>query len=323
MRLNEEQSYKVQILRGLAIIAVVFIHNTPEGLSQVIFRPFLNFSVGLFLFLSGLLSTADNWNPKKRITKVFVPYAIWTLLYVIIGNRNNLSNIPFAFLKGLLTAQAAAVMYYIFVYCQFTLLMPVIDKLARSKYRYIGFAIAPVEILVMRLIPLISGYDFNRYVTWSMGISCLGWFTYYYLGYMIGNDLLMIRCKTNTLVYTWIGAIALQMLEGYWYLSMGEVNCGTQLKLSSILAGTIFAILSYRFIILKKEIHSNPLKVLGDYSFGIYFSHLAVMGALNLIPYYTKMIRYPLNAIVTIFISTACVYIGKKILGKNSKYLAL
>lgn len=59
MKLTAQQSNKVQILRGLAIIAVVFIHNTPDGLAQVYCRPFFNFSVGLFLFLSGFLSNAS------------------------------------------------------------------------------------------------------------------------------------------------------------------------------------------------------------------------------------------------------------------------
>jgi len=60
MRLTSQQSNKIQIARGLAIIAVVFIHNTPSGLAQVFCRPFLNFCVGLFLFISGLMSTASN-----------------------------------------------------------------------------------------------------------------------------------------------------------------------------------------------------------------------------------------------------------------------
>lgn len=63
------ESKKIQILRGLAIIAVVFIHNTPGGLAQVFCRPFLNFSVGLFLFLSGMLSDAGRYDPGKRLKK--------------------------------------------------------------------------------------------------------------------------------------------------------------------------------------------------------------------------------------------------------------
>lgn len=76
MTITDNQSKRIQFLRGLAIIAVVFIHNTPSGLMQVWCRPSLNFSVGCFLFLSGMLSSAKRWHPWKRIAKVAMPYAI-------------------------------------------------------------------------------------------------------------------------------------------------------------------------------------------------------------------------------------------------------
>ena len=31
--ISESKSYRIQVLRGLAIIAVVFIHNTPVGMA--------------------------------------------------------------------------------------------------------------------------------------------------------------------------------------------------------------------------------------------------------------------------------------------------
>ena len=98
-RQDNSVSNKIQILRGLAIIAVVFIHNTPSGISQVVFRPFLNFCVGLFLFLSGMLSDAGKWNPMKRISKVLIPYAIWTLIYVVRFAYKTPLQIPIIYIK--------------------------------------------------------------------------------------------------------------------------------------------------------------------------------------------------------------------------------
>lgn len=46
----------LQALRGLAIAAVVLIHCLPQCTASVALRPFLNYSVALFLFLSGLLT---------------------------------------------------------------------------------------------------------------------------------------------------------------------------------------------------------------------------------------------------------------------------
>lgn len=321
---TKEQSEKIQVLRGLAIIAVVFIHSTPNGLTQVWGRPFMNFSVGLFLFLSGLLSCAEHWNPVKRIIKVAIPYLIWTLIYVIFANINSPAHIPAAYIKSLFFANSAAVMYYVFVYCQFTLLIPLIDKLAHSKVFYLGFIIAPIEIIIVRYIPLYMGFTLSKYILYMKRVSCLGWFTYFYIGYLIGNKRLRIKNSTVELVLIWMFSILLQIGEGYLQFSFGELNCGTQLKLTSILSGTLFALLAYKYII--SDIFPDRvrfLRVLGDNSFGIYFSHLAVMTVFVHIPYYSQYVVFPFNAIVTIVITLLCVKIGKKILGKYAKYLAL
>lgn len=140
-------------------------------------------------------------------------------IYILLQNINSPAKIPVSFIKGLITANASAVMYYIFIYCEFTLLIPLIDKLARSKYKYFGFMIAPFEIIFIRLIPLILKITVSPYLNLLSSISCLGWFTYYYLGYMVGNKLIQISIQTKTIVTIWCVSIILQIMEGYWYFS--------------------------------------------------------------------------------------------------------
>lgn len=323
MVITKKKSYMIQMLRGIAIIAVVFIHNTPIGLPQVFCRPFINFPVGLFLFFSGMLSSAEKWKPWKRIKKVMIPYLIWTLIYVILYGYRTPLQIPLNFVKQALTARSAAMMYYVFVYCEFTLLIPLIDKLARSKYKYLGFAIAPAEIIVMRLIPQIAGIEMNPHITLIMSISFVGWFTYFYLGYLLGNGLLTVSIPNQKLCIALVISLLLQIAEGYWYYQMGNQNCGTQLKLSSLLTGCIIAVWVYQLIEAEKCREVKLLYSLGECSFGIYFSHIAVMTVLEHIPYYTKLVIYPLNAIVAAAVSYVFVLAGKRLLGKYSKYLAL
>lgn len=52
----------LQALRGLAISAVVLIHCLPQCAASVAIRPFPNFSVALFLFLSGVLTDERKFN---------------------------------------------------------------------------------------------------------------------------------------------------------------------------------------------------------------------------------------------------------------------
>lgn len=326
MKLKESKSEKIQFLRGISIFAVVCVHCIPEGSIQIYCRPFINFCVAMFLFLSGLLSKIEKWNPKKRIYKVLIPYSIWTLIYVILINYDNMRNIPVEFFKKLILGNAVSPLYFILVYCQFTLLIPIIDKLAKSRYKYWGFIVTPLEILFMRLIPLIINYEFNFIIKSIMSISCLGWFTFFYLGYLLGNDIIKININTKKLLVYLIISIVLQMMEGYYYLYKNYTNCGTQLKFSAVLTNVLIVIWAFNFINLDVRVNKDYFKIiklLGDNSFGIYFLHMAILKVLNKIPYYADYIFFPVNAIITLIITIICVLIGKKILGKYSKYLAL
>lgn len=323
--MNKIKSYKIQLLRGLAIIAVILIHSTPGGLMQVYVRPFLNFAVGLFLFLSGLLTTNQNWHPQKRLKKILIPYVLWTLIYVALTNYQSGYMLPVIYFKKLLTGQSAAIMYFIFVYAELTLMVPVIDKLAHSKYKFLGLLISPIEIIFMRTIPILSGYQFNDFFSTVMSISFLGWFTYYYLDYLLGNNLIGLKFPTIRLVFVYMISIVLQIFEGLLYYNIGVENCGTQLKITSLFSGILLILLSYKYISSNnsEQIKENKiLKLLGDYSFGIYFSHLAVMMILNKIPSYSTYIIYPLNALMTCIFCILCVFIGRTILGKHHGLLA-
>lgn len=225
-KLTKDESYKIQLLRGLSIIAVVCIHNTPDGMVQAWCRPFLNFAVAMFLFMSGMLSDSKNWKPVHRIKKIIVPYFLWSLIYTVLFSHDNVLALPLTFVKNLMTGRSAAIMYYVFVYCQFTLLIPLIDHMAKSKYKYCGLLISPVEIILVRFFPLLLGYKLNSYIDGIVYVSCLGWFTYFYLGYLIGNGYLYIKCPTRRLIFE-LGGV-----RHYKFLR----ECGTFLWVKQIAA---------------------------------------------------------------------------------------
>ena len=92
--------------------------------------------------------------------------------------------------------------------------MPLIDRIARSKYKYLGFLISPLEIIFIRLIPLITGYQMNEYFKIVMSISCLGWFTYYYLGYLLGNKIIQLQISTPGLLLIGGGGYSIADIRG-------------------------------------------------------------------------------------------------------------
>ena len=71
---------------------------------------------------------------------------------------------------------------------------------------------------------------------------------------------------------------------------------------------------------VSREFDIKLLRVLGDCSFGIYFSHLAVMSVLGKIPYYSEYLPYPVKATAAVLVSMVCVLVGNRVLGKYGKF---
>lgn len=317
----------IQILRALSIISVVMIHTTPLGECQAFCRPFINFSVATFLFLSGYLTKTenDNWFNfcKKRIIRVIIPYVIWTVIYtlpLIISGQENILQIA----KNLVTARAAATLYYIFVYIQFVILTPYLARLAESKYRNLGWYIAPVAMVIFKYTFWLTDLSSNSIISLFWTDVCLGWFTFYYLGLLLGNKIIQPKFSLRNLSFIYFAAIILEIIEGYYLLQLGEVDCGTQLKLTSLLSSSIFLLIVY--ILLNKpeiNIKSRFLRSIGDLSFGIYLCHIMIMLFLDKVPYYTAL-PFPLTSVVVVLLSWGFCYIGNRICGKNlSRWLGL
>ena len=308
----------IQIFRAFAIIAVVMIHTTPGEEWQVFCRPFINFSVAAFLFLSGYLTKAANSNwiafYNKRIFRVLIPYLIWTILYSLSAIKSNGIE---SLIKNILTAKACVPLYYIFVYIQFVLLTPLLAKLAKSRYQFIGWLIAPTSILIFKYYDLFTSIDYNKFIELFWSDSCLGWFTFYYLGLLLGNNIIKRDYSLKSLITLYIISLFIQATEGYIWFLQGEANCGTQLKLSSLLTSTLFLLCIHT--ILTKGVFNTKNKfliILGDYSFGIYLCHMMIMRYSRFIPFYSHM-PYPINSATIILISLSCCMIGYKIFGKR------
>ena len=246
VKTDADTSRKVQVLRALAIIAVVAIHTCPSGLPQVIVRPFVNFGVGLFLFLSGWLTRENDFGKsffKRRIFRVLVPYVIWTVVYSLQRGA------PDKILFNLLTTKACAAFYYVAVYVQFVLLTPLLCRLADSRFRHAGWLVAPMSVVAFMYLPQFGVCEPGEHMSLVWNICCLGWFTYYYLGIMCARGYVRVEgYRPLILVAVYLLTLVVQMAEGYAWLQAGELNCGSQLKLSSLASGAVAMLLALCYL---------------------------------------------------------------------------
>lgn len=138
----KERLKSIDSLRGLAILAVLLIHTTTRTLeasgfniSGFSFTIFLNqisrFAVPLFFLISGFVQELGfkeegYWSfIKKRFSKIFIPYILWSLIYYLLIYNQNHDN----FLKVILVGNASYQFYFIPTLCIFYLLFPLLHKL--------------------------------------------------------------------------------------------------------------------------------------------------------------------------------------------------
>ena len=305
------------MFRAIAIIAVVMIHTTPAGQWQVFCKPFINFAVATFIFLSGYLTKADNENWLKfyvrRITRVLVPYIIWTVIYSIPDIQ---SSGPSALVKNLLCANATTTLYYIFVYIQFVLLTPLLGKLAKSPYRQLGWLIAPLSVILFKYIPVFGDIQLGKHIELFWNDACLGWFTFYYLGLILGNRIIDRQFNIRNLVVLYCASLLLQMGEGYLWFTVDPAGCGSQLKLTSILSSSIFMLIIYSVLSSNHGTKCRLLSTIGDYSFGIYLVHMMILKELEPMALYSA-IPYPVTSLIILIISFIFCNVFTAVTGKR------
>ena len=293
------------------------IHTTPAGQWQVFCKPFINFAVATFIFLSGYLTKVDNENWLKfyirRITRVLVPYIIWTVIYSIPDIR---SSGPSALVKNLLCANATTTLYYIFVYIQFVLLTPLLGKLVKSPYRHLGWLIAPLSVILFKYIPVFGGIQLGKHIELFWNDACLGWFTFYYLGLILGNKIIDRQFNIRNLAVLYCASLLLQMAEGYLWFTVDPAGCGSQLKLTSILSSSIFMLIIYSVLSSNHGTKCRLLSTIGDYSFGIYLVHMMILKELEPMALYSA-IPYPVTSLIILIISFIFCYICTAVTGKR------
>ena len=284
---------------------------------QVICKPFINFAVATFIFLSGYLTKADNDNwlafYRRRITRVLVPYFIWTVIYSIQDIQSEGLSV---LVKNLLCANATTTLYYIFVYIQFVLLTPLLGKLAKSRFRHLGWIIAPLSVVLFKYIPGFGDIHLGKHVELLWSDACLGWFTFYYIGLILGNKILSPKFNLRNMVFLYCVSLLLQMVEGYLWFTVDPAGCGSQLKLTSILSSSIFMLIIYSVLSSNHGTKCRLLGTIGDYSFGIYLVHMMILKALEPMTLYSA-IPYPVTSLIILIISFIFCNVFTAVTGKR------
>lgn len=172
MNVKKAKLFEIDFVRGIAILAVLLIHGTSEGIAELTEGSIANtiyftlnklshFTVPVFVFVSGVVlfyQYHDRWDGKqallfyrKRITGVLVPYLLWSFFYYIypqLLNNPNAVVIDFPeLLEDLKWADTGYHLYFLIIILQFYLLFPVLMTIVKKapwtgrKLIWIGIAV--------------------------------------------------------------------------------------------------------------------------------------------------------------------------------------
>ena len=148
----------MDFIRAAAALSIIAIHVTANYVYVSRAAYYLNqlvrFAVPIFILISGLLLFASNTEYKgvrgyfaflrKRLKRIFIPYLIWSFVYIIYSLRSDLASIWLdkgAFLletaKKLLYGSAHAHLYFVIIIIQLYLLFPILSYLMKRWSRLI------------------------------------------------------------------------------------------------------------------------------------------------------------------------------------------
>ena len=221
------------------------------------------------------------------------------------------------FIFKLLTGKTLYPYYFVFVYCQFVLFTPLMARLAKSRYRWVGWLIQPLAIYLRKYCGLEQVVPFYE---------LFSFFGAYYLGLALGNHVLQWNYgykKTGALC---AATFILSALEGiYWYRA-GNYDLATNtLNLTNYPYSMACLLLAHQFltddgIVIRDTAFHRMLITLGDCSFGIFLIHAYILMIMQKLPVYHDLV-FPLNSAVAVLISWLCIFCGRKIFGeKYGKY---
>lgn len=323
---------KIQVLRGLAIIAVVIIHSCPGAMAGIFIRAIVNFAVAMFLFCSGYLTKTSYSDIgkfyKRRMIRVGIPYVIWSMAYTLaFAVRDGVySGLPGKYFLNLIYGTANFSLYFMIVYMLFTLWTPLIGKLAESRFKWAGFLVTPVYMILTSYLTRI--FRISIIPSTITPFLRLQWFHFYYLGMILGNHLICYKNSKKRTVLIYLCTLLVSLAESFYWNHLGNYTMATtQARLGCMLSSSCACVLAYQYLedknITGSTAWEKKLSWIGDYSFGIYLMHVMVIGALGRVPEYDSL-PFPVNTLLILLITIFGLLVLEKMFkGKANRILGI
>jgi peptidoglycan/LPS O-acetylase OafA/YrhL len=295
--------YEFELFRAFAILAVVMIHATSQGVGILerhsivhVLINFLNkislFAVPGFIFMSGVVlfyTYYESWQLKdivpyytKRLKFIVVPYLVVSLVYYLFNQRLYGGSLAFNwrhFVSLLPWAKASYHLYFIIIILQFYLLFPLLLLLVK-KYPIMKRYFTWLGVGLFLIFYVINNFYHNIPHRSSL---CYTYFIFFFLGASIGMNYkaalaAIIRYQAWIIIVTLVTGLGLASLY-IWadFSHVGDLYLFDFCFYTYGAFASLFLLWSSYRIHLKYSKLSTALQNIGKHSFGIYLIHPAIL----------------------------------------------
>jgi surface polysaccharide O-acyltransferase-like enzyme len=346
MQNQQKVALPVDLIRNVAIILVVLLHATNEVLQSnangsmywwvgVVYKILAQSGVPLFVMLSGaLLLRSQKFDEpirvflRKRINRIGVAFAFWTVVYIIWGFfvyhfPLTTENVSESVLRSLFTG---AYYHFWFIYLigglyLITPILRVIIAYASDQILRYLLLLWFVGIAVLPIIELLTGYVLDNNVFLITGL--VGY-------YVLGNYLQKIRIRRNVLIGLLVLAF-IWTLFGVWLMDYSFASLGQDYFFVAPLTVNIIIWSVALFLLLMRAQPEWPsvkitfakrlIQVISKNTLPIFFFHLIIMesfqrGFFGFVLRSTTLnpiVEIPLLAAITFFVTLALVLLMKRV----------
>lgn len=184
-----------QLIRGICILMVIIIHTlyltniSTYDYSNIVIRKIVNFTVGVFIFISGYFlnikhDTRDLY--KKKVKRLLIPLIVWNLIYSIIFNITKHESL-ISIIISLLLSSKGFHLYYLYALLELVIISPLLikwfNKYKNTKLVFLPLLISPISNLIYSILSLNITSNFFKLYKYVF----IAWVSYYYLGIIFRN----------------------------------------------------------------------------------------------------------------------------------------
>src|SRR5699024_8928495 len=288
----------IPIFRAVAALLVVAVHvtaSTAYSYSNKVFTHellgYINqigrlgtpvFAViSAFLLMSSVINRGFSikYFFKSRFTKIFIPYVIWTFVYLIfryyyLDNFN--SDTPF--INYFVFGNASTHLYFIVVVLQFYLVFPLLQYLRKGPLLLMVYVISCIVNyfwVITGNVELSSAF-ITKFLNSRLFI--LNWISYFMLGIVYVNYYKEIQAIIYKYKSIFVIAITVLFLDLILSIDLKNFYNSTENIKNIIYIPFFLVFLSYFYNFIKSDrLLFNTLTFIGNYSMGIYLVHYMII----------------------------------------------